>query len=487
MISTRFTLLAVLILAALANPLLGDAHQRRTDLPEGFTTAGSAPQDETITLRIALAQRDFPGLEKALYAASMPGSPQYGQYLTTVGQANRLLQAEFTRYVAEGMDDPVVRTLSYTIPNMVKDYVATVHPTTASLRFPPLANQRTRVVKDAAGNKVSADLSPRTESNSIPPSCIAGPEDDPIAFNKPKSFPCRFDLYGIPYTTVGTPVLDNSLWISGYANEFANRNRTKEYLRLWRPDLVDREMFRLVTIAGGLNNQLPSGAGLFPTAAVSTALSTVANTPVTFMSVGTENSDDAIAWLIEQANYLLELENPPKVLVGDYPMSEFLVDAALARFVPPNDGAEDLANLAARGVAIVFPVESHGVGISSSTWAGSACPKFYTSFPASCPYLTAVGSSSILEDGTFEDVSRYNSGGFSDYFPRPAYQDAAIADYLQVLDGAYEGMYNPAGRATPDVSVHEYQQIPPGLGDFFASESFAATFSVASWRYSTRN
>lgn len=71
------------------------------------------------------------------------------------------------------------------------------------------------------------------------------------------------------------------------------------------------------------------------------------------MSVGTENSDDAIAWLIEQANYLLELENPPKVLVGDYPMSEFLVDAALARFVPPNDGAEDLANVC-RQVALQF-------------------------------------------------------------------------------------------------------------------------------------
>lgn len=68
--------------------------------------------------------------------------------------------------------------------------------------------------------------------------------------------------------------------------------------------------------------------------------------------------------------------------------------------------------------------------------------------------LTAVGSSSILEDGTFEDVSRYNSGGFSDYFPRPAYQDAAIADYLQVLDGAYEGMYNPAGRASESAARH---------------------------------
>lgn len=193
MSSTRFILLVALISAALANPL-GSTHQRRSGPPEGFSAVGFSPQDETITFRIALTQKDLPGLEKALYAAATPGSPQYGQYLTkaqvrpsrpqsptteyhqanlafrqvneyaapsaegvasvsswlesqglspssmspsgdwisvkaTVSQANRLLQAEFMAYRAEGVDDPVIRTLSYTLPAEVKDYVAAVHPT----------------------------------------------------------------------------------------------------------------------------------------------------------------------------------------------------------------------------------------------------------------------------------------------------------------------------------------------------------------------
>lgn len=45
---------------------------------------------------------------------------------------------------------------------------------------------------------------------------------------------------------------------------------SQEYLKTWRPDLVDREMFKLVTINGGLNNQIPGGAGLF---AVSVSIS----------------------------------------------------------------------------------------------------------------------------------------------------------------------------------------------------------------------
>lgn len=81
MITTRFTLLAALVSATLANPLLGRIHQQRSDPPQGFTAAGFAPQDEAITFRIALTQRNFPGLEKALYAAATPGSAQYGEYL----------------------------------------------------------------------------------------------------------------------------------------------------------------------------------------------------------------------------------------------------------------------------------------------------------------------------------------------------------------------------------------------------------------------
>lgn len=76
------------------------------------------------------------------------------------------------------------------------------------------------------------------------------------------------------------------------------------------------------------------------TAAVTTAMSTAVNTPVTFMSVGTDKSDDALVWFIDQANYLLGLDSPPKVLVGDWPLSEFFEDAALARSVRPTDIVE---------------------------------------------------------------------------------------------------------------------------------------------------
>lgn len=47
-------------------------------------------------------------------------------------------------------------------------------------------------------------------------------------------------------------------------------------------------------------------------------MATGPNTQVTFMSVGTEESWDSITWIIDQAIYLLELVDPPKVLLIDY-------------------------------------------------------------------------------------------------------------------------------------------------------------------------
>lgn len=363
-----------------------------------------------------------------------------------------------------------MRTPSYVIPEMVKNYVAAVHPTTV---FPLIGNQRMQGVKNITvsrpSNNASTHLFSRVAANNIPPSCLPGPEDDPIAYTRPYSLPCRFDLYGIPYKTVDGLVPSNSLWMSGYSNDFANKNLTKDYIKSWRPELTDHEMFDLVTISSGMNNQLPGGAGLFGTAAVTTALTTVANTPITFMSVGTDNSDDAIVWFIDQANYLLELDDPPKVLVGDWPMSEFFVDKTLATSL-----CNSYAQLAARGVTILHPVQSHGVGL---WWIGgppSTCPKFYVTFPASCPYVTAVGSSSISADGTFEEIDSFNSGGFSTYFSRPAYQDIAVPQYVAALEeGTYEGLYDPSGRGTPDVSLHQWWTMAPDAGWAYGSQSFS--------------
>jgi tripeptidyl-peptidase-1 len=48
----------------------------------------------------------------------------------------------------------------------------------------------------------------------------------------------------------------------------------------------------------------------------------------------------------------------------------------------------------------------------------------------------------------------FSSGGFSDIFPRPWYQDDAVSSYLDDhLGDRWDGLYNPRGRGFPDVAA----------------------------------
>lgn len=46
-----------------------------------------------------------------------------------------------------------------------------------------------------------------------------------------------------------------------------------------------------------------------------------------------------------------------------------------------------------------------------------------------------------------------SGGGFSNYFPRPAYWDAAVKKYLTYVGGEYAGLYNASGRGIPDIAA----------------------------------
>lgn len=64
--------------------------------------------------------------------------------------------------------------------------------------------------------------------------------------------------------------------------------------------------------------------------------------------------------------------------------------------------------------------------------------------------MTNVGSTTGIspEIGAF-----FSSGGFSNYYARPSYQDAAVTAYLNYLGDTYQGLYNASGRAFPDVAT----------------------------------
>lgn len=81
---------------------------------------------------------------------------------------------------------------------------------------------------------------------------------------------------------------------------------------------------------------------------------------------------------------------------------------------------------------------------------GKNTTRFLPVFPASCPFVTAVGGTTFVQP---EQAAIFSSGGFSDRYPRPSYQDKAVTEYLSKLGSQWEGLYNPAGRGIPDVAA----------------------------------
>ncbi|CAD0092777.1 unnamed protein product [Aureobasidium vineae] len=82
--------------------------------------------------------------------------------------------------------------------------------------------------------------------------------------------------------------------------------------------------------------------------------------------------------------------------------------------------------------------------------------KFLTVYPASCPYVTSVGGTRFVDP---EVAAPDSSGGFSDLFPRPDWQENAVNPYLDALGTRYTGLYNSSGRGVPDISAQYYNYL----------------------------
>ncbi|KAJ5175794.1 Tripeptidyl-peptidase sed1 [Penicillium canariense] len=138
----------------------------------------------------------------------------------------------------------------------------------------------------------------------------------------------------------------------------------------------------------------------------------------------------------------------------------------------------EFMKLGMQGVSVVVASGDSGVAgrggdPTPSNCLGADGTVFAPDFPASCPYLTAVGAT-IIPTGSSASahqevaVTRFPSGGgFSNIYERPSYQSQAVADYFAKANptypyyesvnnnsfGANGGIYNRIGRGYPDVSA----------------------------------
>ncbi|KAI0294261.1 family S53 protease [Multifurca ochricompacta] len=443
-------------------------------VPSGFVSKGPAPTSQVLKLRLALVQNNIKGLEEALMAVSSPDSPKYRQFLTkeeteafvapaqesvdavtsflsahgitatkgspagdwlnidvTVAQADALFDGQFTTFehIASGMTS--VRSLGYSIPASLKGHLDFVHPTVTFPQDPnhqpvysiPISRRASFEAREPGGN-TTTDAVPASCASEVTPACLQA-------------------LYGIPATT-STPSRDGDLiGVSGFFEQFANVADLKSFLTAYRPDLPSTTTFGLQTVKEGTNSQVLSQAGVKADLDIQYTIGVASGLRTTFFSVGrvVNLNKDGTSDFVNLADFLLHMRHPPQVLTTSYGFNEPDIHGSVARRL-----CASYAQLGARGTSVLFSSGDGGVSGSKS----STCTTFVPTFPSGCPYITSVGATT----GIGPEVSaNFSSGGFSNLYPTPPYQSAAVSAYLTRLGSTNAGRFERRGRGFPDVSV----------------------------------
>ena len=118
--------------------------------------------------------------------------------------------------------------------------------------------------------------------------------------------------------------------------------------------------------------------------------------------------------------------------------------------------------------------------VGSRVRSGTDYCGFNPSFPATCPYVVAVGATQGPESGKAEIGCSSETGGvvtsgggFSSVYDRPYYQNDAVEEFFKISNPADvppKNLFPSNGRAYPDVSLLGYNYIITD-GESFTAES----------------
>ena len=446
-------------------------------VPEGWSKGEPALRSKLMRFKLALNQEKTADFEQRVVDLSTPGHQEYGRHMSRevvddfvrpfdqgtetvvawlegehvpaesidvhgnwveftvpVSQAESILRTRFYRFYQTMPEDEaprtaVVRTLAYSVPRDVYPYVYMIQPTT---RFGALTSQVSVQPIFIAAEDVDGD-------------CVANVTPD-----------CLRELYEIDDADI-QPDKRNILGISGYLDQYARYGDFEDFLHRFAPDRADAN-FTTVSINGGRNLQNDTrGSGeasldiqyAFSLAykALGVYYSTAGRGPFVPQVGQDETTDAENEPYLAQLHYLLGLPDDelPAVLSTSYGENEQSVPEKYARTV-----CNLFAQLGARGVSVIFSSGDGGAGDNCISNDGTNTTVFQPTFPANCPFVTAVGGTYGI--GPEKGIS-FSGGGFSQYFSRPAYQEPSVSGYLDKIGDTFEGLFNAGGRAIPDVAA----------------------------------
>jgi len=376
----------------------------------------------------------------------------------TVGAIENLLNTKYSVYRhVDGTE--LIRTTEWSLPLHLHEHITTIQPTNSFMKIKKMA--------PAPKTTVEFDVS---SNNQLPPYSHKVAEECNTTLVTPG---CLRTFYGTINYTVQTKG-EVQMALCNYLGETNNRSDTEIYLSLFRPNAVSgANTFQQISIAGGTLQQTPNTAaqlealtGVEGNLDVQTMLGIAWPLPLTSYSTAgrnpsfkpdsfspTNSDEPYLTWL----SYVLKQPNLPQIISSSYADDEQTVSESYAI-----TACQQFAQLGARGITVLFGSGDFGVGTTGSCFTndGKNTTTFLPAFPASCPYVTAVGATYMFnpEIAAFDNrdsIPFSSGGGFSNYFPMPDYQKRAVEQYLANNSHfpQYSGLFNPNGRAYPDIAA----------------------------------
>lgn len=357
---------------------------------------------------------------------------------TTVGQADKLLDMKLNRYSFDGKR-PVLRTTEYNIPDKLSKVIDFVHP---------IANFMTPEHEVSEAKPLSSDESLQRRD---------------IACSPTTTPDCLAKLYGIDYSAPSNSSI--RLGVAGFLEQWASYADLQQQWERSRPDLAKSEYnFTVEFVNGGTNPQDPGKAGSEANLDMQFGMAVSYPLKAVYYSTGgrgeklgsdgkpVEGELDDNEPYLDLIEYLLARpdDDLPHVLSISYADDEYSVPEPYAKKV-----CDMFGMLSGRGVSVIAGSgdggSKGGRNATCRSIDGSNKDMTISTFPASCPWVTSIGAVTNGQDPP--KGADFSSGGFSNFFERPSWQDAAVEGYVKELDGFLDGYYNAKMRAVPDISA----------------------------------
>ncbi|PIL35551.1 hypothetical protein GSI_02279 [Ganoderma sinense ZZ0214-1] len=528
-----YRLIALVVLVTTGLPV-GAVYQR--SVPEGWSLHRRADSDVFLPLKFSLVQSNLDHLDAYLLDVADPRSPNYGKHWSqtkvaetfrpskasvdavhawlaaengislhniqlsrngdaihanvTVAEAERLLGAEYNVYRhGETGAERVGCHQGYTLPEHVAKHVDIVWPTvhfrnSAISRRDVSASSLLHVERDSGVTK-----RPITEAELEATGC-----DQAVTID------CLRDLYHFDYVPVATD--KNTIGVAEFGPNVVLASDLALFFQMYAPERVG-QVPTVISIEGGNNSIGSLGEATLDFDLVMGLLN--ATQEVRQYAVGnvqTEAPVDELLGAFDASFCALEgVEEEGLTDCGDKPIPNvisisyhFNPDFNDPTIVPVvSRQCTEIGKLSLTGITFVassgdsgvsYGTGQHGCLVNGTLVNGNPVGTFVGQLPASCPYVTAVGATSVAANNTVDEpevaTTEFPSGGgFSNIFARPDWQEAQVSNYLATFAPDYAAdIFNRSGRGYPDVAANGWPIVVAESGRFTLSGGTSASAPI---------